>query len=169
MSKQLRISDTGDSRLFVRRRTERGSDVFEAALVLPVLLTILLAMFAFGRGWDIYQTMTRAAREGVRQAVTTSCAMCGSASYTTSQVQTNYVFPALQAAGLNTSDSTLLSTYQQGYSWLDSADTVCGAYIKFSYPYTLRVPFISLSLTTITLNTDVEMRLENQPTDGTCP
>lgn len=166
MSKQLSCLDEARP---VGRHGERGSDVFEAAMVLPVILTIMIALFAFGRGWDIYQTMTRAAREGVRQAITTSCAMCGSSSYSTSDIQTDFVFPALQAAGINTSDATLQSTYQQGYAWLDTGDTICGAYVKFSYPYIIRLPFLKTNLTTITLNTDVQMRLENQPTDGTCP
>ncbi len=150
-------------------RGERGADVFEAALVLPILLMVILGLFAFGRGWDVYQTMTRAAREGVRQAVTTECATCGSGMVynSASDIEDNVVFPMLQAAGLNTNNSVLQNSYHQGITTLDSAGKVCGAYITFSYPYELRIPFIPQPVTTITFTTKVQMRLENQPTTCT--
>jgi Flp pilus assembly protein TadG len=155
-----------------RRRSpggERGADVFEAALVLPILLTLFLAFWSFGRGWDTYQTMTRAAREGARQAVTTNCATCGNVAYTDTQIRDQFVFPALQAAGLDTSNTLLQSSYTQGYTWMDSAHLVCGIYIKFSYPYTIHIPFTPVPMTTITLTTNVQMRMENQPLGSTCP
>jgi hypothetical protein len=151
------------------QRGERGADIFEAALVLPLVLTILFAMYSFGRGWDVYQTMTRAAREGVRQTVTTDCAMCadGGMEYQSpTYIQDNVVFPALQAAGLNTSNSVLVNSYHQGITTLDTAGKVCGAYITFSYPYQLQLPFLSTTISTITLTTRVQMRLESQP--STC-
>jgi Flp pilus assembly protein TadG len=153
-----------------RNRGERGADVLEAAFVLPILLTLVFALYSFGRGWDIYQTMTRAAREGVHEAVTTSCAMCGN-SYTPAtgpgSIQSDIVFPALQAAGINTSNSVLTTSYHQGVTVLDQSGSVCGAYITFSYPYNLTVPFLPWTLTTITLTTKVQMRYENMPTTCT--
>ena len=159
----------GTSRSRGNRRGERGADVLEAALVLPILLTLLLALYSFGRGWDIYQTMTRAAREGVRQAVTTDCATCGTGMdyHSASYIQDNVVFPALQAAGLHTDNSLLQNTYHQGITPLDSAGLVCGTYITFSYPFELRIPFIPSPVTTITLTTRVQMQLENPPTTCT--
>ena len=148
---------------FSNPRSERGADILEAALVLPLLLALMFGVYTFGRGWDLYQTMTRAAREGVRQAVTTNCAMCGDTSYSTSTVQSDYVFPALQAAGIDTSNTLLQSSYQQGETYIDSADTVCGVYITFSYPFKVMLPFLPVSLTSIDLTTKVQMRLENQP------
>lgn len=148
---------------------ERGADIFEAALVLPLVLTIIFAMYSFGRGWDVYQTMTRAAREGVRQAVTTDCAMCadGGMEYQpSSYIQNSVVFPALQAAGLHTNNSVLVNSYHQGITTLDATGNVCGAYITFSYPYQLKLPFLTTTITTITLTTRVQMRLESQP--STC-
>lgn len=149
---------------------ERGADIVEAALVLPILLTLFLALYSFGRGWDIYQTMTRAAREGVRHAVTTDCATCGTGMdyQSSTTIQNDVVFPALKAAGINTS---MVQNYSQGYTWLDSSNTVCGAYISFQLPWQLQIPFIPVTITNIMLKTDVKMRLENQPGVGspTCP
>jgi Flp pilus assembly protein TadG len=139
--------------------------LIEAALVLPILLMLFLGLFAFARGWSVYVTMTRAAREGLREAVTTTCATCGDASYSSSQIQSKFVFPALQAVGINTSE---IQNYTQGYTWMDTSDNVCGEYIDFQYPYTLTIPFLQKSITTVTLQTQIQMRLENQPLGGTC-
>ncbi len=148
------------------RPAERGAEILEAALAIPVLLLIVFTLYSFARGWDIHETMTRAAREGVRQAVTTNCATCGNTYYTNDYVQNQFVFPALAAAGLDTSQ---VENYTQGYAWLDTAHQVCGVYVSFKYPYQLMVPFTPAPVTKLTLETDVQMRLENQPNDGGCP
>lgn len=151
-----------------RRRGERGADLVEAALVLPILLTIIFALYSLGRGWDIYQTMTRAAREGVRRAVTTGCATCSSSGYDSTTTIQDIVDQALGAAGI---DSSKVENYTQGYKWLDNSNSVCGAYIKFSYPYNIVIPFVPVPVTSITLSTNVQMRLENATdiSGGTCP
>ncbi len=140
--------------------------MLEVALSVPIMLVLIFGLYSFGRAWDVYQTMTHAAREGVREAVTTNCATCGNTSYSATDIQSQFVYPSLQADGINT---TAIQNYTQGYTWLDSASGVCGAYISFQYPYRLRVPYMPVSLAKITLKTDVQMRLENQPNDNTCP
>src|SRR3979409_492332 len=56
---------------------EAGSDLAEAALVLPLMFTILLGIFWFGQAFSIYGTITHAARQGARAAVAPLCATCG--------------------------------------------------------------------------------------------
>jgi hypothetical protein len=56
---------------------EAGSDLAEAALVLPLMFTILLGIFWFGQAFSIYGTITHAAREGARAAVAPACTTCG--------------------------------------------------------------------------------------------
>ena len=150
-----------------RSKSERGSDIVEAAFVLPIILMLLLGLVVFARGWNIYQTMTRAAREGVRQAVTTSCATCGNSYYSWTDIKNNIVFPVLQTAGIDTSNSVLTTSYADGCTSLDETGDVSGAYITFKYPYTISIPFVPLNIGTVDLQTDVQMRLENQ--DGSCP
>lgn len=146
---------------------EAGAELFEAALVLPVLLILLFGIISFGRAYNVYQTITRAAREGARELVLTTCASCGNASYSALQVRTNFVEPAMAAANMDTSK---ISNYTTTYVWLDPDDPtpyICGVQISFDYPYTLNIPFTSQNLSNLTLQATVQMRMENQP--GTCP
>lgn len=63
---------------FWRLLTETdAAEVAELALVLPLLFTVILAIFSFGRAFNVYSTLTRAAQEGARVAVTPACAYCG--------------------------------------------------------------------------------------------
>jgi len=79
---------------------EAGSDLAEAALVLPLMFTILLGIFWFGQAFSIYGTITHAAREGARAAVAPVCTTC-SATNNPSQNAYDAVSSALQAAKLD--------------------------------------------------------------------
>lgn len=48
---------------------QRGANLVEAAFVLPVLLLLFFGIVELGRGYQMYQTMTNAAREGARLSV----------------------------------------------------------------------------------------------------
>jgi len=60
-----------------------GSEIAEAALVLPIFFLIMLGIYWFGRAFNTYATINHAAREGARVGVAQTCATC--ASLTTSQ------------------------------------------------------------------------------------
>jgi Flp pilus assembly protein TadG len=156
---------------------EAGAEVFEFALVLPLLATLLLGIIWMGRAYNIYQTITRAAREGARYAVLPSCATCGNSypdTYSSAgtclhnptNVFTNYVAPALSAANLNPSK---VSNYCQEAAVLNSSSNSsvyqCGVIISFTYPAQLAIPFTSLNGTTVNIKTQVAMRMENQSVD----
>jgi Flp pilus assembly protein TadG len=146
-------------------KEESGAELFEAALVLPILLMLLLGIVTFGRAYNEYQTITRAAREGAREAVLTPCATCSGVNYAASDIRTDFIEPALKNINL---DPTKMSNFQAIYVALDPNDAtpyICGVQISFQYPYTFSLPFTSLNLSTINLSTKVQMRLENQPTD----
>ncbi|HYG97971.1 MAG TPA: TadE/TadG family type IV pilus assembly protein [Terriglobales bacterium] len=53
----------------MRIRHQRGGTLVEAAIVLPLLFMFLFAIIEFGRAFNMYQTMTNAAREGARFGV----------------------------------------------------------------------------------------------------
>jgi Flp pilus assembly protein TadG len=52
-----------------RLKSERGAELIEMALVLPLLLLILLGIVDFGFLFARYEVLTNAAREGARIAV----------------------------------------------------------------------------------------------------
>jgi hypothetical protein len=53
-----------------------GSEIAEAAVVLPIFFMLLMAIFWFGRAFSMYGTINHAAREGVRTASVPACANC---------------------------------------------------------------------------------------------
>src|SRR5947209_17488330 len=54
-----------------------GAEIAEFAIVLPVLLTVMFAVYSFGRAYNIYTTITRAAQEGAQiAAVPSTCGTC---------------------------------------------------------------------------------------------
>ena len=183
---RLRTRLTGrTSRSWSRLGDPSGAEIFEFALVAPLLLTLLLGIVWLGRAYNVYQTITRAAREGARYAVLPSCATCGNNyldSYSSTNtclanptnIFTNYVSPSLSASAL---DPSKVSNYCQEAAILNSSSdsTVqqCGVVISFKYPVKLAIPFTSLNATTVNITTQVQMRMENQSVDSsgnpTCP
>ena len=60
-----------------------GSEIAEAALVLPIFFLIMLGIYWFGRAFNTYATINHAAREGARVGVAQTCATCGNATAVT--------------------------------------------------------------------------------------
>ncbi|HEX4128644.1 MAG TPA: TadE/TadG family type IV pilus assembly protein [Pirellulales bacterium] len=81
-----------------RLRQRRGAAVVEAALLLPVVLTLLLGMWEIGRMVEVYQVLNNAVREGGRQAA--------AGQLSNSQVQ-QVVTYYLAQAGLTTTNVTV--------------------------------------------------------------
>ena len=164
------------------RRGETGAEMLEFAFVITILMTLVLGFFWFARAYNVYQTITRATREGVRQAVLPSSVADGntydgsSANATpetstspTTPIFTNYIAPVLQGEGLGTgacsgsSSINCVSNYNETVAWLNPADAYkqCGVTISFGYPIRMAIPFTGIGLTTFNLRTSVSMRLEN--------
>jgi len=73
---------------FLRWDIERdsGQEIAEAALVLPILFLILLAIFWFGRAFNIASTIERAAKHGIRTFDRPTCTVCGNTFSTDAQI-----------------------------------------------------------------------------------
>ena len=67
-------------RLLKTIRGERGAEIAEAALVMPVVFLFLLGIIWFGRAFNIYSTIQQAAHQGALVAARPTCATCGNAS-----------------------------------------------------------------------------------------
>lgn len=151
--RQIRLRDRTYGR-------QRGAVLMEAALVVPLLLMLLIGIVWFGRAYNAWQTMTRAAREGARFASAPSCATCGNAFPTAAEVR-QVVDSALTASSL---DPQLVTGYSMTRNvTLNPGATIqeTGVVISFNYPFQFFVPFTSVHLTTVTLNAQVRMREEN--------
>ncbi len=159
------------SRLRASRRlvgSERGAELVEAALVFPLLLALIIGGFWLGRAYNIYESMTRAAREGARFALAPSCATCGNTFPGNAEV-TTVINNALSAASMDPTKVNpainilppTRSTCSQILNPTDPTSTqVSGVVIKFGYPVKLNIPFTPLNATTITITTQVQMRQE---------
>ena len=49
-----------------RLRSERGAELIEFALILPLIVVLLMGIFDFGLAFQRYEVITNAAREGAR-------------------------------------------------------------------------------------------------------
>ena len=171
---------SSDLRGFPRRvrrilLADSAVELFEFALVAPLMLMLLLGIFWIGRAYNVYETITRAAREGARYAVLPSSAGAGNAYADTpssacaagTNAFNNCVSPVLTSSGL---DPTKVQNYCQRTLWLENTNPrQCGVEINFTYPVQLAIPFTSLNGTTISIQTRAQMRQENQSAGGTCP
>ena len=148
-----------------------GAEIAETAAVLPVLFALLLAIFFFGRAYNIHGTLTQAAQQGARAAVAPTCASCGNATLTSDQIATTVVGPVLQASKVNVNQ---VSSVQQNLCACGTASCAgspvacdnstaapvicvqrnvalgsaqqCGTAVSFQYPYGFNLPFQSFTL-----------------------
>lgn len=82
MKKRLQILPGGDAQ-----------EIAELAIVLPILFAVIFAVFSFGRAYNIYSTITRAAQDGARVASVPLCSTCGSNSCTFNGSTVTTAFP----------------------------------------------------------------------------
>lgn len=154
---------------------ELGAELIEFAMIVPLLLMLLLGVVWIGRAFNVYATITRAAREGVRYAVLPSSVAAGNSFADTlstscssgTNAYNNYVVPALTADSL---DPAKVKNYCQKTKWLETTyPEQCGVVMSFSYPLELDIPFTNLNATTIDIKANAQMRLEDQSAGGTSP
>jgi Flp pilus assembly protein TadG len=162
-----------------------GSEIAEAALVIPIFFMILLGIYWFGRAFNSYATINHAAREGALAASMSTCASCGNTQTSQSTVA-NVVTAALQASGLDpgqiqpyapsttascggiatncssTSHSVTLCTNAQLTPAAAPGLPVCGVVVSFQYPYSFSLPFglppYGANAFNLQLKADVQMK-----------
>jgi|HubBroStandDraft_2_1064218.scaffolds.fasta_scaffold14077_4 Flp pilus assembly protein TadG len=166
-----------------------GSEIAEAALVIPIFFMIMLGIYWFGRALNTYATLNHAAREGALIGTMFNCASCGNTPTPAATVATT-VTTALQAAGL---DTTQIEAYPPpsavscggGVLSCNTASNnnniticsnvqltpatapgppVCGVSVSFQYPYNFSLPFAippyGSNTFNLQLKTNVQMRGE---------
>jgi len=122
----------------------------EFAIVLPLLLILLIAVFEFGRAWEVDHAITDAARLGARSAVVAD-------PVTTQDSVFAIVKRALRRASVDTAGATVTLT-----GWRAGAGTPATVHIQVPYTFVFLKPFMhwSSSKASITLQSTFVMRNE---------
>ena len=151
----------------------RGSELLEFAFTLPILMMLLLGIFWVGRAYNLYETMTRAAREGARVAVAPACSACsGGGQLPSIDTVATAVQNSMTSFAL---DSTQVACGTCPGTCNGSAPKICyqsdvvlnpsttpvehGVVISFTFPFQMQIPFVPMSA--VTLSTNVQMRQED--------
>jgi hypothetical protein len=97
-------------------REAAGAEIAEAAVVLPLLFLLLFAIIWFARAFNIYSTVTTAAREGAVFAARPSCATCsppGGIGWSSTNLPSNAAVAAVVVGVLQNShiDPIPIQTY----------------------------------------------------------
>jgi Flp pilus assembly protein TadG len=106
-----------------RRRSERGAELIEFALVFPLMLLVMVGIIDFGLMFQRYHVVTNAAREGARLA-----ALPG---YGVADVQAR-VNQFLTASGLT---APAVTTVLPTQSIAVGAQWICVRPVTVQYPY----------------------------------
>jgi hypothetical protein len=166
-----------------------GSQIAEAAFVLPLLFMILLGIMSFGRAFNVYSTITRAAQDGAAVAAQSKSAgltfnniqptNSEIAAAVTSALRASNVAPeqvstyvlaseplgcaGLPGAGCSTDGASKIRVCKnvQLNSATSAGPKQCGAIVSFRYPYQFRVPFASINVTSIQMTAVAERQTEN--------
>jgi Flp pilus assembly protein TadG len=138
----------------------RGQELVEFAFILPALFMLLLGIFYFGRAISVYQAIGRAAREGDRVALATTCASCGDTSNYPAAVAA--VNNALSAASLDPALARVTGPTMTVLNPSDPANyQVNQVSITVRYPVRFPIPFTGrLSRRRFNLTSTVSMRQE---------
>ncbi len=162
-----------------------GAEIAEAALVLPLLFTFIMGIIWFGRAFNIYSTITQAAKQGAVTAARATCATCGN-NYASNADVENEVFSVLAASRV---DKSQIITYMPsvvacpsppqppggGCATTTNNVTICrlvvlnpsttpvqcGTVVSFQYPFQFYLPFTSVNLQRILMTAQSQSRMEN--------
>ena len=123
------------TRLLRRVRGERGAELIEFALTLPLLLLLVLGIIEFGFLFQEYEVVTNAAREGARLG-----ALVPSAGYTTNEAK-NRITDYLTAGGLDVAQANPAPTVVMSNAAI--APGKCMQVVTATVTYQHPVPFLS--------------------------
>ncbi len=131
------------------RRRASGQSLTEFALIFPVLILVIVAVFDVGRGIFAYNTLSDAARQGTRHAIV---------NQTESEVKQK-VLDLANAAGLGLTSADVGVTYEG--SPCSPVKLGCVAVVTVEYEYVPLTPIIDQILDPITLRAESKMPVEN--------
>ena len=143
-------------------RESTGSEIAEAAVILPLLFALLFGIVWFGRAFNVYATINRAAHEGAQAAAVFACATCLPNIRNQAYIQNNVVNPILTASHVNPNAATvtLVQNVQMNPGGIPAE---FGSVVTVTYPYDFRLNGIQCCpLTLAPINLGVTLRAQAQ-------
>jgi hypothetical protein len=144
---------------------EKGSaELFEAALVLSMLLTLVLGTIYIARAFSNYQTLTRVVQDAARVAALQdtppgSCPTWASGTDLPTAIQGE-----LKAAGINPTSATYPMTVSVSCDALTNAAGTSlsepEAHVTFTYGFPVVIPFTPRNYTTLTIKVGSSEKIE---------
>jgi len=123
------------------RKNEKGAELVEVAFVIVLLMVLATAIFEFGRAYNIYQTITNAAREGARFAVAPQRG--GTVNYPNLSEVQSVVNNYLQGSNLDPNGAGVNIDVQLNNQDVDptcspcvpNGGCTCGTRVSITYPF----------------------------------
>lgn len=167
-----------------------GTEIAEAAAVLPIMFMILIGIFWFGQAYSLYGTITRAAQEGARAGAAPYCTTCNdpngpvinagnavNAALSIANLDPNQAVrpplastpalpncvsgaPALSCNGIVTNACVQLPALLVVPNGTGTG--VCGVSVTFQYPFKFYLPYTSVNNRQIMLTASAGVRVETQ-------
>ena len=136
-------------------KNERGAELLEFAIVLPLLILLVLGAIEFGRAYFTYNILAKAVRDGARYAATSEATSAGTLD-ATAITKTKNVVVYGNSAGTGTKKILDLQTNQVTVTQTFVSSFEQYTNVVVAYPYQ---PLFSLVLpATITLRPSVRMQ-----------
>lgn len=143
-------------------RDTRGSEIAEAAMVLPLFFMIFMAIFWFGEAFHIYGAMAHAARLGAEAAVAPACTTCAGGATAPANAQ-SAVYNALAASHLD--KNKLVAWGGANPKWTPPGLCACGS---ASNSCTTSAVSCDSNVTDVCVQTNAQLSYVGQGGMGTC-
>lgn len=144
-----------------------GSEIAEAAFVLPLVFMLLFGIVWFGRAFNIYATLNRAAHEGAQAAAVANCATCLQTLRNQAYIQSSVVNPILTAAHIDPTPATV--TLLQNVPMNPGSNPAeFGSLVTVTYPYDFKLNGIQccpLTLAPINLGITLTAQAQSRQED----
>ena len=136
-------------------RSTDGQQIAEFAVIVPLLVTLMLGIFEFGRAYQVYSALSSAAIAGAKAASLPTCATCGNQYLTPNQIAAQAVAPILETNHIQLAAISPGTCGNPGDVVTSVPPTICVNQgtapmgpntVRFVYPYSFGLPLGSYSM-----------------------
>jgi Flp pilus assembly protein TadG len=153
-----------------RRRGDRGQALLEFAFIVPIIVLLVAAFIEIGRAVHAWNTVTNAARQGVRVAVVNQIATTTECDQTHPIENPSDAHWSIRACAVAAASTLGISVSAVTVSYAPPPDTTltcsptlhvgCLASVTVTYDFTLATPFVANFIGPMTMTSTSEMPIE---------